>query len=342
MIYFAIYFILFIGSFTGLKPKTFGLYLFFLIIILGLRSSEIGADTARYIEYYNYVDQSTGHMEIGWNLLSRLCKYFGLSAYIFNLIVASLTLSIIGYVIRLQKSHKIIGFSLFLLYSLGFYFLMFNGMRQLFAGAIVFLAFYLLAENKNWKIIVLIILLASCFHASALITIPVVFLPKMSLKINWVLLVLVLSFAVGMVASDSFFTFFAGNYAHDVYTYGLRDSFAYALTVGAFTNVLFLLIFNFSSTNLKQNIWMKLFFISVVVMNLLINLVIGPRIVYYFSIAQIIAISLFVAESKPNTNINVAICYIYALLTFTRFMIGEYNSKEGSLIPYQMVSFDLI
>lgn len=279
-------------------------------------------------------------MEVGWNLLSRLCKYIGLSAYIFNLIVASITLSIIGYVIRQQEHKTIIGSSIFLLYSLGFYFLMFNGMRQLFAGAIVFLAFYMLAEKKNWKKILLVILLASFFHASALITIPIIFLPKMSLNFNRILLLLGLSFAIGIVANESFFMLFARNYAHDVSTYGFRDSFAYALTVGVFTNVLFLWIFNFSSTKLKQNIWMKLFFLSVIVMNLLINLVIGPRIVYYFSIAQIIAISLFIAEAK--TNLNMLMCHIYALLTFTRFMIGEYNSKEGSLIPYQMVNFSLI
>lgn len=340
VIYITIYFILLIGSFTGLKPKTLGLYLFFLIVLLGLRSSEIGADTARYIEYYGYVDKSTGHMEEGWNLLSRLCKYFGLSAYMFNLIIASLTLSIIGYVIRQQEQKTIIGLSMFLLYSLGFYFLMFNGMRQLFAGAIVFLAFYLLEKKKNWKIILLVILFASIFHTSALITIPVIFLPKMRLEFNRILLLLGLSFVIGIVANDTFFIFLARSYAHDVYTYGFRDSFAYALTVGAFTNVLFLWIFHFSSTDLKQNIWMKLFFLSIVVMNLLINLVIGPRIVYFFSIAQIIAISLFIAEARENTNL--VICHIYALLTFIRFMIGEYNSQEGSLIPYQMVDFSLI
>lgn len=279
-------------------------------------------------------------MEVGWNLLSRLCKYFGLSAYMFNLIIASLTLSIIGYVIRLQKSPKIRGLAIFLLYSLGFYFLMFNGMRQLFAGAVVFLAFYLLAENKNWKIVLLVILLASFFHTSALIAIPIVFLPKMRLNFYWVLLLLGLSFAIGIVANEAFFMFFARNYAHDVSTYGFRDSFAYALTVGIFTNVLFLWTFHFSGTNLKQNIWMKLFFLSVIIMNLLINLVIGPRIVYYFSIAQIIAISLFIAEKRTSTNL--VICHIYALLTFTRFMIGEYNSQEGSMIPYQMVDFSLI
>jgi len=340
IIYIAIYFILLIGSFTGLKPQTLGLYLFFLIILLGLRSSEIGADTERYIDYYNYVDLGVGHMEIGWNVLSILCKKIGLSAYLFNLLIALLTLLFFGYGIRRQESKRVYGNALFLLYSLGFYFLMFNGMRQLFAGSIVFLAFQMLFEkHRKWKAL-LLILVASLFHTSALITLPVLILPNVKLTTQKVIIALVISFIIGLFLNESMLALIAGKYAHDVTTFGMRDSFAYALTVGLFTNALFIWMFSLSNDIFKNNLWVKVFFLSIIVMNLLINLVIGPRIVYFFSVAQIIAISLFLAEAK--SNIYMVICHVYALLTFIRFMIGEYYSKEGSLIPYQMVEFSLL
>ena len=272
-------------------------------------------------------------------MLSILCKKIGLSVYLFNLIIALLTLLFFWYGIRRQESKKVYGIALFLLYSLGFYFLMFNGMRQLFAVSIVFLAFQMLFENRKWKAL-LLILVACLFHTSALITLPVLILPKVKLTTKKVVIALILSFIIGLFLNESMMMLITGKYAHDVTTFGMRDSFAYALTVGVFTNVLFIWMFSFSNDTFKNNLWLKVFFLSIIVMNLLINLVIGPRIVYYFSAAQIIAISIFLTEAK--SDINMVICHVYALLTFIRFMIGEYYSKEGSLIPYQMVDFSLI
>lgn len=307
-----------------------------LAFFLGFRGENVGADTARYIAYFKYVEKDIGHMEIGWNYSSILLKSLGFSPSLFNFVVALVTILPICFVSSTFKNSKINGWVVFFLYSLGFYLLMFNAMRQFLAISIVFIGIYFLSKKKLlWYCACIFI--ASLFHSISILAIVLLFLPYIHLSIKKTVLIFSISFILGIFFSSTLMEMYSGKYYHDIEDFGYRDSLMYAMSVCLITNLLFVwLIRAFPNTN--NNIWMKVFFVSIVVMNLLSNVVIGPRVVYLFSISQIIALALIECQTKDK-KIQLII-YLYSFITFARYFIPELYRKEESIIPYYMdISF---
>lgn len=325
---------LLLNSFKKISNRTLLLITIFLSFFLGFRNYNVGADTERYINYYNYVDKMTGHMELGWNYISIFFKSYGFSAYFFHFIIALITLGLITLVISFQKSTKLNSTSLFFLYTLGYYLLMFNGMRQFLAGSIVFVGFHFMKENK-YLATIFTIFLASLFHTSAIFTFPVLFINKFKLRTRLIVITFIISFIFGLVTSGSLLASIAGKYAHDVVEdYGFRTSYTYAFIVGGLTNLFYFYLNKNCNNELRDNVWIKISYLSVIVMNMTINLEMGPRLVYYYSIAFIISIPL-ILENTKNRLLSF-VCYLYGIITFARFIIPEMFRTYESLVPYSI------
>ena len=328
--------ILFRLSLRRCSVRAFFVTLLAMAIILGFRGATVGADTQRYINYYSYMEPGWGHMEIGWNFMLLTIKSLGLSAYAFHFIVALVTLGLIGFVLTRFRDQRINMLGLFFTYSLGFYLLMFNGARQFFAGSIVFLAFYCLSLKRD-KLFIILVLFATFFHTSTIIALSAYLLRWIKLSHPFVIIALIVSLLFGLSASDELFIPLAGKYANHIDTYGYRDSIAYTFFVGGLSNLFFLYLYNCidnECSEFRDSFWMKLYFLSIVVMNLTINVVIGPRIVYIFSTSQIVVFSILVKIIK-NQEAKVLL-YLFGIITFFRFIIPEISRTEESLIPYYL------
>lgn len=337
-IYFYLLIILLIISIRGVNNVATLIVMFAMAVVLGFRSDNVGADTLPYIGYYEYVTSLTeGHMEKGWNVMCVVGNKLGFSPYGFNFIIALLTLTPYYLVAISFKDRKLSGYILFLLYSLGFYLLMFNGMRQFMAMSLVLCGYKCLEKNKIHYFFILVFL-ATAIHVSSLLAIAL--LPMLKIKFNTtrVLIVFLLTFIAGIFLGKTFFMSVAGKYAHDVESFGLRNSMTYTFVVGLLTN-LFTLFLYIKTPSLQNNFWIKCNVVSVIVLNLLSNLVIGPRIVYIFSITSVFALSLYMKYSN-KTNIN--LIYLYAIVTFSRFIVPEILAygNVGSLVPYS-ITFQL-
>lgn len=336
MAYFVITLIvLFILSFTGISKKWLFLLLAVLAFFLGFRGETVGDDTMRYINYYYGVDThyNVGYMEIGWNYLSEFFRSLRLSAYAFHFIVALITLMLWGYVTdKVTTNNRMRGYALFFLYTLGFYLYMFNGMRQFLAVSIVLLGFYLLSKRRIY-IFVFLVGLATLFHYSAIFSLLIYPMLKMKLTKKSILWTLILTFVLGIVASESWFYLVVGKYSSELEHFGFRTSLLYAGSVGLLTNLFFywLVVNNYKSIS---DIWMKYFFFSVVVLNILSSVVYGPRIVYYFSFTQTIALAIYLVQ--VNRKLTIPFVYLYALITFGRYLLPELWKTEESLLPYYM------
>ena len=317
---------------TRLKSKKlFYLAVFALAFFLGFRGDSVGADTQRYIDYYNYVEYGVGHMEQGWNQMTIFFKMSGLSAYSFHFFIASLCMLMVVYVLSRFNDNRIMRLGLFFFYSLGFYLLMFNGMRQMFAGSIILVAFYYLSV-EHYKKFLFLVLIASLFHISSVIALFAFFLRWLKLSRMTICLSLIISMAFGLMVSNDFFVAVSGKYAHDIESFGYRDSLTYAIIVGGLSNIFFYYLFIQFEKEYINSMWMKLYFLSIVVMNLTIDIVIGPRIVYVFSICQFVIFALLTKDSqKPEVKM---LLFLFGIVTFFRFMIPEMSRTEESLIPY--------
>ena len=333
-IYIILLLLLFFVSLRGIGKAGMLLFILILSVILGFREENVGVDTINYVSYYNETSGILdGYMEKGWNTLIVLCKLFSLSAYGCHFIVALLTFIPFYLIMAEFRDNYVNGYILFFLYSLCFYFLMFNGMRQLLSISIVLMGFQSLNKGRTALFFVWIII-ASFIHLSSLLALSVYFIPKIRFTPNRVVLLLSVSFIMGLFLGEAFFVAVSGKYAHDV-EYGLRTGVAYVMIVGLLTN-LFTLWLYFQHPDLDDNFWIKCNILSVVVLNVLSNLIIGPRIVYIFSVTSIIAFSLYLRYSS-NVLLHV-VSYLYALVMFAKFMLPELlmYGLDGSLIPYRM------
>lgn len=146
-----------------------------LIIVSGLRNN-IG-DTVFYIHSYeteNFTWESVMKgKDAGFGVYQMLLKQFSDDPQILIFVSALITNLLI--VMVLYKYSRLFEISLYVFIASGMFLVSMNGMRQFLAAAILFAGTKLL-EKRKWLPYFLVVLLASAFHQSALIMIPVYFL----------------------------------------------------------------------------------------------------------------------------------------------------------------------
>ena len=165
-----------------LKPNIFAFIIPALVMILyaGLRNN-IG-DTIYYVHTYHLLEDGAAVKPV-----------FGQSAYLFEmfqyllikdgveystLIMISSVITIFSFMLLFYNFSVHYAFSVFLFFTMGIYVSTMNGIRQYIATAIILLgAKYIFSAKKSDFLKLLpLILLASLFHSSAVILIPIYFL----------------------------------------------------------------------------------------------------------------------------------------------------------------------
>jgi transmembrane protein EpsG len=148
-----------------------------LVMISGFRSN-IG-DTYFYMHIYELNDFTWSYIkeqkDMGFGVLQKILKMYSNNPQILIFTTALITNVLI--VLVLYKYSKMLELSLYVYITGGLFLVSMNGIRQVLAAAIIFAATKFLIEG-NWKKYILIILLASTFHQSALILIPIYFLVR--------------------------------------------------------------------------------------------------------------------------------------------------------------------
>lgn len=153
------------------------------IYMVTTRTSAIG-DTYAYELLYNALPQSFSELitylpqvnkDKGFTVLSGFIKIiFGNSTTVYFLILALIQGFSLIYVYRKYSSNYVISMFLFIA-STDYLSWMYNGIRQFTAVTIIFAATPLMLRKK-WIPLILIVLLASTIHGSALLMLPVVFI----------------------------------------------------------------------------------------------------------------------------------------------------------------------
>lgn len=120
-----------------------------------------------------YITENT--KDKGFSILSILIKsIIGNSDVVFFLLFAIFQMACIVYIYKKYSSNYWISFFLFII-STDYLSWMYNGMRQFIAVTMILASFKLLVEKKYVPLIV-VILLASTIHGTALMMLPIVFI----------------------------------------------------------------------------------------------------------------------------------------------------------------------
>lgn len=151
--------------------------LFSLVIVSGLRSN-IG-DTYFYKHIYEMNDFTWDYIasqkDIGFGILQMFLKLYSDDPQIMILTTALITNVLIVSV--LSKYSRLFELSTYVYITGGLFLISMNGIRQVLAAAIIFTGTKYLI-NGNWLMYFFIVLLASTFHQSAIVLIPIYFLVR--------------------------------------------------------------------------------------------------------------------------------------------------------------------
>lgn len=175
--------IFFLDMFRDTKAKKiyFILVTIQLALVVGLRANIIGIDTINYgwifkqASLMNLKDilYKPTEIEKGYMIFQYIVSRFSTDFNVFLTIVSFIFMSSIGFIIYKNSPEPCLSFIFFI--GLGFYTFSMTGVRQTLALAIVLFSFEFIKKRKIIPFI-LIVLLASSIHFSAIVFLPAYFI----------------------------------------------------------------------------------------------------------------------------------------------------------------------
>lgn len=345
-----IYYILFtvvITFFTFLESVSskfkHGMLLSFILIFIFISIRyDFGNDYAMYHSEFhklNTIDNLKGYaglerLESGWIYLNRAFKHLGF----FTLIVFwSLIYSIVMYkYIRKTLDKKLFAIAVFFfLASSGSFLIHLSALRQSIALLFFLIAIKYIIEKKIISYL-LIIFIASLFHSSVLLLLPLYFLNYM--KVNNKLNVIYFLTYLALYSVGNLFSSFINDiviFIKPGYSYYLEEKNNVKAEInsgyGVFLHAINFFILLLVNNNLKKSnayiqVAYKLVIISYIISPLSLSVGMVGRVNFYFIFFQIFTIP-FVFSSIKNKNLKV----IYLLFNILFTIYGLYNFFDSDV-----------
>lgn len=304
------------------------LIMLFMIAIQTFRGLEIGLDTGAYyskfIDYGNMNLQQifTSNQEVGFSMLIKITTLIGGSFNFFLFIISVLSIFPVFYLTKKYSPYPFLTIMLFI--SLRYYAFTFSGLRQSIAMGLTLLSVHFLINKKSLKFIILTII-ASFFHISAILFLPVLFIKKLKINRN-----IIIVFPIAIML-----TYLFRNTMYDlvrVLLFSRYEGAYQAVETGAF--MWFFMFFLITVALLvhhfivPQNENYQFFTLLLMVGSiLLVFSTIGTnasRVADYYTIFSIIAIPMFLYNIKSNllkvnlmmlTTVIVLVLFSWTIIT---------------------------
>ena len=311
-----------------------------LFVISGLRNG-IG-DTYFYKHAYNVTDFEWEYVksmnEIGFGILQMILKMYTEDPQVLIFLVALVTNVLIVAVF--YNYSKLFELSTYVYITGGTFLVSMNGLRQMLAAAICFIAIKYLLDQKFFKY-TLIILLATTFHQSAFIMIPVYFLVRF--KAWSKATILILSFSVLVVIGyDIFASLFFTALEHTKYgNYATFDEGG-ANMLRVAVNAAPLVIAYLGRDKLREVFPKSDYIVNMSIIGLLFMIIstqswIFARVSLYFTLYQLILVSWIIEVfSKRDQKL------VYYSILFLYFLYYYYENVISLNIIYKSDIIDSI
>ena len=338
MIYICTFIALFLATYINNSLNRKVVFLFFILLLIfigGFRDSSIGADTSGgYLAYFDWISagQKLSFVEPLWVYLNKLCIYFGFG-YVGVIFFAELLCIVpVLLAIKIEKIDELEG--LFIYYGMYLYLHSFNLIRQCIAMSFCALAFSFFSK-KHYFLFFLMMSIAFCFHKSSLIFLSFIPMLKLTLTPRKVCVLCFCTFAFGALCSQRIFILLAGSYAGYLQNseFGFR---APSIAIKFFTMLLNILFCTYVVLAGKKSItstWASLLALGYMCMNATMSLVLGTRLMFYFTQAQMFFYpNFFIIKQKDRLVLKITF-YAYLFVNFIRILNGQWNT----LVPYKSV-----
>lgn len=315
-----------------------------LIAISGLRSPEVGADTAQYCRYYsiigmlNWNDVFSLRYEPGFILFCKLL-YFINTDYQFLLIVSSIFILVpVGLLIYRYSKSPALSVTFFI--CLQNYAMSMSIMRQSIALGIVLLAIPLLLSKKKLPY-ALMVVIAAQFHISAwvmLVPLLVIYLKRNKISVRYYILASAICVLIAGALLNFGISLFGETYTS--YATSLSGNDGQQASILYFVFYLFLIFLAVASghRNVESNedsLFLRLsaFTLPVCALTFVSNAY--TRFQYLFSIFLIISIPNFLHESKKSKE-GLLMHYLVLLSVIVVYVVVSVLRPEWfEVIPYE-------
>jgi len=324
--------------------------LFFIIsfLFMGLRSKYIGTDTLWYCNYFDIIKTEKLSVALSngskgmylYIIYNKIISYISLDSQILiisNAFIISLLAS--TAIFYIGKKHIFLSSILYIF--MYYYFTSFNTSRQYIALLIVTNALYFLLYKKKYLLFLFLVIIASMFHITAIISFvffPLSFFDFSKMK---TFIIMSLIFIIFLLFSNQLIVLFGKIFP---------DYQGYVDSISDFSNigrtmililvnlVIFLCIFlsyrTFENNNLSKNdsFFLFLFLISILLGFISFNNVLLSRINTYFAIYSIFVIPYLVdifTLKKDKLVISLGILVVF-FIEFNVLLLGNYSG----ITPY--------
>lgn len=332
--------LLFMSAYQKTRSKAFlVLCAIPMIALIGFRSAEVGTDTAGYCRSFldkinyplSFETLKEFSTEPGWNILNLLLVRLGQSYFILLTAVGAICSISALYVINKLSESKTL--SIFIYFTMALYLFSFAASRQAVAIGIYMLSIPHLL-NKDFMKYTIIVCIASLFHQTALVTLPLYFFFRMPFS-NKVLALIVVCGLVTSALIPQIMTYAANvEERYSVYT-------KYEGGGEMFTAFYFILsvFFIFQRSKIKAE-YLRNYdvLLNMLIFGSLINIIVilsglygeVTRLAIYFQVSTIILWTYL--HKYRVTSLNIVLWLIILVGHLGYFYI--YLSKIGKIVPY--------
>lgn len=192
-----------------------------LLVLIGLRSEDVGPDTLNYVKFfdgtgtfYGTYESPTPDIEIGIVYFARFIRLISTDYWVWLMSTTILTIVPFLYLVNIGSRVRMIPLLLVIVNTYGILYLAMASMRQNLSLGFILLAFivyYMSDVPKRKKIIltVTLILIATFFHQAAILVLPFMLLCNVvSFKRHIVIITLIASMVLGLIISDYAYSIF--------------------------------------------------------------------------------------------------------------------------------------
>ncbi len=316
-----------------LKKLEFAIIFLTLAVFSAIRD-EIGVDYASYMNHIQNIQLGKpNYMESGFKFLAKVIGRINSNPRLVIIVFAILTSFFYIKAIYEQSSNVLM--SIFIFLSWGYYFFTFNTIRNYFALAMCLYSLKFLKEKK-YTIFLILILLASTIHKSALVCIPIYLLANYDFTLNQLRFMILCPVIAFMMKTPvkKFLLYIYPGYFGSVYDTG---QISYLNIIKALAVVILGIMFY---NRLKNNKLCKIYFhLNIFALVYYIGFYWVPeisRIGFYMNATSIMFIPNVIRELKLKKNqkiLNISI-YIFSFVLFILLMQTFY-SPSTKLLPYQ-------
>ena len=294
----------------------------------------IGTDYANYVNYFNAPEGVILRTEIGFLLLNRLVIALGGSVQWMFAIVALLTYMPLAFGLRRSRILPIVA-----LYMLTLYLSSFSLIRQMLAISWVLVALTRYLDDHKIGHAYFWIVLASCFHLSALMVLPFILVRKIHVP-AWLLLLFIPVFYFAathgfidyLFSSDVFLGTKYGGYVNS--QYDRKTEMGSGL--GVVLRMLIPLVYTLYSKQLDRKNDVVLYSVVAYVVSYMLSIQIHifNRLVDTFSFAPILAFGVLSKELKKR--LALVVLFVLMLVNFEKTIVANTSDKHGGLgvTPY--------